>query len=67
MEHRVLGKTGLKVSVISFGAAPLGGEYRRIDEAEGIQSLHLALDLGVNLAPLGHGEYNRLGFSILPR
>ncbi len=48
MEYRILGKTGLNVSVISYGAAPLGSEYREIDEAEGIRSLHVALDLGVN-------------------
>ena len=48
MEYRILGKTGLSVSVISYGAAPLGSEYREIDEVEGIRSLHVALDLGVN-------------------
>ena len=48
MEYRTLGKTGLEVSVISFGAAPLGSEYRNIDESEGISAVHTALDLGVN-------------------
>ena len=48
MQYRTLGKTGLEVSVISFGAAPLGSEYRNIDESEGISAVHTALDLGVN-------------------
>ena len=48
MEYRTLGKTGLKVSIISFGAAPLGSEYRSIDESEGISAVHTALDLGIN-------------------
>jgi len=48
LEYRRLGKTELKVSVVSYGAAPLGNEYRQIDISEGIRSLHLALDLGVN-------------------
>ena len=48
MEYRTLGKTDLEVSIISFGAAPLGSEYRKIDESEGISAVHTALDLGVN-------------------
>lgn len=48
MEYRVLGKTGLKVSVIGFGASPLGGVYGSIDESEGIQAVHTAIELGVN-------------------
>jgi aryl-alcohol dehydrogenase-like predicted oxidoreductase len=48
MEYRVLGKTNLKVSVLSYGASPLGGVFGSIDEAEGIRTVHTALDLGVN-------------------
>jgi aryl-alcohol dehydrogenase-like predicted oxidoreductase len=48
MEYRVLGKTDLKVSVLSYGASPLGGVFGSIDEAEGIRTVHTALDLGVN-------------------
>ena len=48
MEYRTLGKTDLEVSIISFGAAPLGSEYRKTDESEGISAVHTALDLGVN-------------------
>jgi L-galactose dehydrogenase len=48
MHYRQLGKTGLAVSVLSFGASPLGGVFGAIDEAEGIRAVRAALDLGVN-------------------
>ncbi len=49
MEYRVLGKTGLEVSKLSFGASSLGSVFRNIDENEGIRAVHTAIDLGVNL------------------
>jgi L-galactose dehydrogenase len=48
MQYRALGQTGLNVSVLSFGAAPLGGVFRAIDEDEGIRAVRTALDLGIN-------------------
>jgi L-galactose dehydrogenase len=48
VEYRDLGKTGLKVSVLSYGASSLGSVFRRIDEAEGIRTVHTAIDLGIN-------------------
>jgi len=48
MEYRVLGRTGLKVSALSYGASPLGGVFGAIDEAEGIRTVHTAIDLGIN-------------------
>lgn len=48
MEYRELGKTGLKVSVLGFGASPLGGVYGNFDEAEAIRGVHEAVNLGVN-------------------
>ncbi len=48
MEYRTLGKTGLKISVLSYGASPLGGVFGQIDESEGIRTVHTALDLGIN-------------------
>lgn len=48
MRYRLLGKTGLQVSVLGFGASPLGGVFGAIDEAEGIRAVHAAFDLGVN-------------------
>ncbi len=48
MEYRDLGKTGLKVSALGFGASPLGGVFGDIDEAKGIRTVHAAIDLGIN-------------------
>lgn len=48
MIYRTLGKTGLQVSALSFGASPLGSVFRRIDEAEGIRTVHTAIELGIN-------------------
>lgn len=48
MEYRLLGKTGIEVSVLSYGASPLGGVFGDIDEAKGIRTVHTALDLGIN-------------------
>jgi L-galactose dehydrogenase len=49
VQYRPLGKTGLEVSALGFGASPLGGSFGPIDEEEGIQSVHAALDLGINV------------------
>lgn len=48
MEYRELGKTGLKVSALSFGASSLGGAFHEIDESQGIRAVHGAIDLGIN-------------------
>ena len=48
MNYRTLGKTGLEVSALSYGASSLGSVFRDIDEAEGIRTVHTALDLGIN-------------------
>jgi aryl-alcohol dehydrogenase-like predicted oxidoreductase len=48
VEYRLLGKTGLKVSVLSYGASPLGGVFGDMNEARGIRTVHTALDLGIN-------------------
>jgi L-galactose dehydrogenase len=48
MEYRKLGKTGLEISALSFGASSLGSVFRNINEAEGIRTVHTALDLGLN-------------------
>lgn len=48
MIYRTLGKTGLKVSALSYGASPLGSVFRDIDEAEGIRTVHTAIELGIN-------------------
>jgi L-galactose dehydrogenase len=48
MKYRPLGKTGLNVSVIGFGASPLGNVFGSCDEQEGIKTVHFAIDQGVN-------------------
>jgi L-galactose dehydrogenase len=48
MNYRPLGRTGLNVSVLSYGASPLGGVFRTTDDREGIATVRTALDLGVN-------------------
>jgi L-galactose dehydrogenase len=48
MNYRTLGKTGLRVSTLSYGASPLGSVFQKIDEQAGIRAVHLAIDLGIN-------------------
>lgn len=48
VRYRALGRTGLEVSVLSFGASSLGSVFRNIDEGEGIRAVHTAIDLGIN-------------------
>ncbi len=48
MEYRTLGRTGWKVSAISFGAWAVGGSWGDVDDNESIAALNRALDNGVN-------------------
>jgi L-galactose dehydrogenase len=48
MRYRTLGKTGLSVSILGYGASPLGGVFGPVDEAEGTRCVRTALDRGVN-------------------
>jgi aryl-alcohol dehydrogenase-like predicted oxidoreductase len=48
MEYRELGRTGWKVSEISFGTWAIGGAWGDVDDKESIAALHRSLDLGVN-------------------
>src|SRR4051794_26609269 len=48
MEHRQLGKTSLKLPILSFGASSLGAEFRQVDLNEALRSVRVALDLGMN-------------------
>lgn len=48
MEYRELGKTGLKLSALSFGASSLGGVFHSLSESEGIKAVHTAVDNGIN-------------------
>src|SRR3954469_22519902 len=48
MQYRALGRTGLNVSAVSFGAWAIGGTWGPVDDTASLQALHRALDLGVN-------------------
>ena len=48
MKYRELGRTGWKVSEISFGAWAIGGAWGGVDDKESLAALHAALDGGVN-------------------
>ena len=49
MRFRRLGSAGLEVSVLGFGASPLGEEFGPIDAEEGERAVHAAIEEGVNL------------------
>jgi len=48
MLFRPLGRTGLNLSWLSFGASSLGAEFRGVDVNEAMRSVRVALDLGMN-------------------
>jgi len=48
MKYRLLGRTGWKISEISFGAWAIGGAWGNVDDRESLAALHAALDGGVN-------------------
>ena len=48
MKKNPLGRTGLAVSRLSFGASSLGGVFRTVDEDEAVRAVHAALDAGIN-------------------
>jgi aryl-alcohol dehydrogenase-like predicted oxidoreductase len=48
MNYRTLGRTGWKVSEISFGAWAIGGSWGDVSDQDSLAALHAALDGGVN-------------------
>lgn len=48
MQKRPLGKTGLQLPVLGFGASSLGQEFRSVTLDEAVRSVHVALDCGLN-------------------
>src|SRR4051794_39442734 len=48
MKTRPLGKTGLNLPILSFGASSLGAEFRAVDVNEALASVRVALDCGMN-------------------
>src|ERR1700730_5421026 len=65
MEYHTLGRTGLRVSDIGFGAMTIGGEiFGATDDSESLRALNRALDLGMNFIDTadayGHGHSEEL-------
>ncbi|HVN49190.1 MAG TPA: aldo/keto reductase [Bacteroidota bacterium] len=48
MQYRPLGRTGWKVSAVSFGCWAIGGTWGTVNDKDSLAALHCALDLGVN-------------------
>jgi len=49
MHRRALGRTGMRVSEVSFGTWAIGGSWGEVAEEEALRGLALAIDAGVNL------------------
>jgi len=64
MDYRPLGRTGMSVSVISFGAWAIGGSWGAVDDEQSMRALHAAVDAGVNFIDTadvyGDGRSERL-------
>jgi aryl-alcohol dehydrogenase-like predicted oxidoreductase len=48
METRTLGRTGLELPILGFGASSLGQEFRSVTLDEALRSVRTALDHGLN-------------------
>lgn len=59
MVYNDLGKTGMKVSNLSFGASSLGGVFHGINEADAIKAVFTAIDNGINFIDVSpyYGHY----------
>lgn len=59
MIYNEIGKTGLKVSNLSFGASSLGGVFHSIRETEGIEAVFTAIEKGMNFIDVSpyYGHY----------
>jgi aryl-alcohol dehydrogenase-like predicted oxidoreductase len=64
MQYRELGRTGWKVSEVSFGAWAIGGAWGQVDDSESMAALRRAVELGVNFIDTadvyGDGRSERL-------
>ena len=59
MNYNEIGKTGMRVSNLSFGASSLGGVFHDIREAEGIKAVYTAVENGMNFIDVSpyYGHY----------
>ena len=48
MTYNEIGKTGMVVSNLGFGASSLGGVFRGINESEAIKAVFTAVEGGIN-------------------
>ncbi len=48
MNYRELGRTGWKISSLSFGAWAIGADWGTVDDSESYAALNRAIELGVN-------------------
>jgi aryl-alcohol dehydrogenase-like predicted oxidoreductase len=48
MQYRELGRTGWRVSTVSFGAWAIGSAWGAVDDTDSLNALRRAVDLGVN-------------------
>lgn len=64
MRYRPLGRTGWRVSEISFGAWAIGGSWGQVSDEESLATLHKAVECGVNFIDTadvyGDGRSERL-------
>jgi aryl-alcohol dehydrogenase-like predicted oxidoreductase len=64
MNYRTLGRTGWKVSEVSFGAWAIGGAWGHVSDEDALSALHKAIDSGVNFIDTadvyGDGRSERL-------
>ena len=64
MKYRQLGRTGWKVSEVSFGAWAIGGAWGKVDDDESLAALRRAVEMGVNFIDTadvyGDGRSERL-------
>lgn len=69
MNYRELGRTGWKVSEVSFGSWAIGSAWGQVDDQESIAALHTAIDHGVNFIDTadvyGDGHSERLIAQVL--
>lgn len=70
MPYRLLGKTGLVVSALSFGASSLGSVFRATDDSESVEIVKEAVQSGINYidtAPwYGQGKSESVLGKVLP-
>jgi aryl-alcohol dehydrogenase-like predicted oxidoreductase len=64
MKYRSLGRTGWKVSEVSFGAWAIGSSWGEVSDEDALSTLHKAIDSGVNFIDTadvyGEGRSERL-------